>query len=317
MKIFSILVFSIILASCGGGSQPATSDGNDGEDDISASIVKVGIYPGDKRIQAFEVETNLQLDHVLLFQPVSKIDYSKVIPFLDAGYDVILNIEFFDNYANLKDIASGKYDTNLLHLAESIKRDGRTIWLRPLHEFNGDWYNWGAFYGEGQDIKDFKAAWIHVVTFFREREVPVKFQFNYNRRNGKDMPNPFSDWWVGDEYVDMVVITSYNRAYTSEFHQYWRTFSEEFSPAYEQVVKLTGKPIGIAEMSSTSYGGDKPKWIDDAFKDIAQKYPRVEQVTWFLYNRPVGSTIWDWGINTQAERDAFSNGVLLLQKTER
>jgi hypothetical protein len=115
----------------------------------------------------------------------------------------------------------------------------------------------------------------------------------------------------------MAVITTYNRAYTDEWHQYWRTFAEEFDNAYDQVTSLTEKPIGIAEVSSTSYGGDKPQWIIDAFNSIAYDYPRVQQVSWFLTNKLVSGVLWDWDLNTQQEKDAFVQGMQLINTIRR
>jgi endoglucanase len=282
-----------------------------------SEFVQVGIYPsGGVNIWDYENELNVKFDHILQYQKVKNIDYTKIVRFLDLNYDVVLNLEFQDTYANLQDITNGVYDSYLISLAHDIKADGRTIWLRPLHEFNGNWYNWGTLYS-GNSIDDFVPAWKHVVQLFRDQDAPVKFQLNYNRYNGKGDTTSFSAFWPGDDYVDMVVITSYNRAYTDEWHQYWSTFSEDFENAYNQVVSLTNKQIGIAEMSSTSYGGDKPQWIINAFNSIAYDYPQVQQVTWFLTNRPVSDLIWDWDLNTQEEKDAFIQGMEIIDNIRR
>ncbi|MCK5628851.1 hypothetical protein KAI12_05225, partial [Candidatus Bathyarchaeota archaeon] len=187
--------------------------------------VNVGVYPGGQEVWDYEEELDVNFSHVLRFQNVKMLNYSEVIEYLDLGYEVILNVEFMDNYANLDAVAEGVYDDYLVALAEEIKADGRTVWLRPLHEFNGNWYNWGVFYS-GNEKEDFVPAWRHVVDLFRSLEAPVLFQLNYNRYNGRLDPTSFSELWPGDEWLDMVVITSYNRAYTDQWHQFWRTFTE-------------------------------------------------------------------------------------------
>lgn len=279
--------------------------------------VKVGICPpSNKAIWVYEDELNVEFDHILQFQSVKSLNYSKIIPYLDRGYDVILNVEFQDSYANLKQIAAGAYDGYLTNLANAIKADGRTVWLRPLHEFNGDWYNWGTLYA-GNTIADFVPAWKHVVQLFRDNDVPVQFQLNYNANNGKNDKTPFSAFYPGDEWVDMVVITCYNRADTDQYPRPWRSFAENFEAPYNQVVALTSKPIGVAETSSTSYSGNKSQWILDTFNSIAYNYPRVEQVTWFLVNKTVNGYVRDWDLNTQAEKDAFTQGMTTLQSVRR
>jgi len=258
-----------------------------------------------------EVATGVNFDHVLLFQNVQSLDFSKIKPYLDANKQVILNIEFVDNHANLAEIAGGNYDKYLKPFADTLKKDGRTIWIRPLHEFNGDWYNWSVYY-PGNKTQDFIPAYKHVVSVFRDDRAKAKFQLNYNRSNsGSAMTTPFRDFYPGDAWVDMVVITNYNRAYTDSMHQYWHSFAEDFMPAYDQVVKLTKKPIGVAEMSTTSYGNSKPQWILNTFRALRDQFPQVQQITWFAYNRPVKTSLWDWDLNTLADRQAFRDGVTL------
>ncbi len=261
----------------------------------------------------------VRFNHVLLYQDIRSINYNVVRSYLDKGYDVILNVTFFDDHANLKDIRDGAYDKYLVDLAEEIKKDGRPIWLRTLHEFNGHWYNWAVLY-RGNSREDFIPAWRHIVTIFRERQAPVKVQINYNRLNGYDKirkvndTTPFIDLYPGDDWVDMVVITTYNRAYTDPYHQYWRDFNDEFENAYDQVLAMTDRPVGIAEMGTTSYGGDKPTWIVDAFIYIKHKYTKISQVTWFLYNRPEQGVVWDWDLNSEKDVEAFREGILILEK---
>jgi mannan endo-1,4-beta-mannosidase len=276
--------------------------------DLETEIL-VGIYPSDgESIWSYEAELGVEFDHILQYQSVTQLDFLDIKPFLDLGYDVILTIEFDESYANLRDIASGEYDSYLTDFAETLKDDGRMIWLRPLHEFNGNWYSWSVFY-EGNSITDFVPAWRHVVQIFRDHDAPVKFQLNYNRINGLDNPTAFNDFYPGDEWVDLVSITSFNRAYTDEWHQFWHSFTEDFDNAYNQITAITEKPIGVAETSSTSIKGDKSQWIIDAFNSIANNYTKVQQVSWFLQNKVINGALCDWDLNTPEEKQAFTKGM--------
>lgn len=276
--------------------------------------IAVGVYPGGKAVWEYESELGVKFNHVLQFQSVKQLNYAQIVPFLDRGYDIILNIEFQDSFANLKQIAAGYYDSYLIALAKAIKNDGRTIWLRPLHEFNGDWYNWGTLY-IGNTIADFIPAWRHVVQVFRDQGAPVKFQLNYNRSNGKDNPTAFSAFYPGDEWVDMVLVTCYNRAGTDQWSppSSWREFRDVFKTPYDKICALTSKPIGLAETSSTTYGGDKVQWILNAFKAFANDFPRLSQVTWLLKNKTVNGILRNWDLNSEAEKDAFTRGMAVLR----
>lgn len=275
--------------------------------------VTVGVYPGGKSIWNYESDLRVKLNHVLQFQNVKQINYTKIVQFLDRGYDVILNVEFTDTFANLHSIREGAYDQYLISLCNSIRADGRTIWIRTLHEFNGNWYNWGVLY-PGNSIEDFIPAWQHIVQVFRDQNAPVKFQLDYNRLNGKNDATPFSAFWPGDEWVDMAVITCYNRAGTDQWHptSSWQEFKDLFTDPYNQVCALTSKPIGIAETGSTTYGGDKPQWIIDTFNSVAEDFPRVTQVTWFLLNKVVNGVTWNWDLNNSEEKDSFRRGLTVL-----
>jgi hypothetical protein len=277
--------------------------------------VAVGVYPGGKSVWSYESDLGIKLNHVLQFQNVKQLNYTKVVQFLDRGYDVILNVEFLDSFANLRSISQGLYDSYLIALCNAIKKDGRTIWIRTLHEFNGDWYNWGVLY-PGNSLADFVPAWQHVVQVFRDQNAPVKFQLDYNRINGKNDNTPFSSFWPGDSWVDMAVITCYNRAGTDQYHpaSSWQEFKDLFTAAYNQVCALTSKPVGVAEMATTTYGGDKPQWIINTFNSIAKDFPRVTQVTWFLLNKVVGGVTWNWDLNNSEEKDSFRRGVAILAK---
>ena len=100
------------------------------------------------------------------------------------------------------------------------------------------------------------------------------------------------DFYPGDSYVDMNVITTYNRDGTDKYHTSWETFRGNFTDAYTQVKDMSSRPIGIAEMSSTSYGGDKAQWITDAFAAIASTdFKRVVEVTWFDENKTVDGVL--------------------------
>jgi beta-mannanase len=284
--------------------------------EYEAERIQIGIYPSDgESIWKYEEQLDVRLDYILQYQKVTNLNHTDIKPFLDRGYDVILAIEFTDSYANLHDIAQGKYDTYLNEFAETLKNDGRMIWLRPLHEFNADWYNWGTFYN-GNNITDFKPAWQHIVQVFRNHNAPVKFQLNYNRIS-TNASTTFSAFWPGDEWVDLVSITSFNRAYTDQSHQYWHSFAEDFDNAYQQVTALTQKPIGVAETSSTSYNGSKPQWIVDAFNSIAYNYTRIQQVSWFLENKVINSVMHDWDLNTPEEKQAFTQGMDVIRRIIR
>jgi hypothetical protein len=58
----------------------------------------------------------------------------------------------------------------------------------------------------------------------------------------------------------------------------------------QQITKLTNKTIVISESSTVSgFDVNKQTWYANAWHSIAVDFPRVAQVTWFLYNKNVST----------------------------
>jgi hypothetical protein len=284
---------------------------------FNAHVISLGLYPGGCSVEEYERRLDVKFNHLLMFQNINRLNYLKVKQELDKGYTVVLTITFRESYANLRDVRDGVYDDRLVDLIDQIKDDGREIWIRPLHEFNGDWDSWDVYY-PGNSPDDFIPAWRHIVALFREKNAPVKFEIDYNRINARGNTTPFREFYPGDDWVDMVVISCYNRAFTDRAHNHWRSFKEQFEEAYEQVTRMTDKPVGVAEMGTVSNGGDKPQWIIDAFTSIYYDFPRVREVNWFLNNKTFNDTVCDWDLNTPEEIAAFRKAIqILLNGTER
>jgi endoglucanase len=113
-----------------------------------------------------------------------------------------------------------------------------------------------------------------------------------------------SDDWPGDEYVDWVAADGYN------FGAYrcmgWQSFSSIFGQTYDELTRLTAKPLMIGETASnedesTGVGctvrpGDKPGWITQGFlTDLPKLFPRFRAVVWFDINKET-----DWRVNSSA-----------------
>lgn len=292
--------------------------------------LEVGLHPGDLNgtitngIYGYESTLGITFDHVLVFQGINDLDYSEISDYLDGGHDVVLNLEFIDSVANLEKIVDGNYDAQLDNFLAEIASDGRgdQISIRTLHEFNGNWYNWSVFYEventastEVDAIANFKAAWIYLADKFRDPvtgDPDIRFQLNYNYDSISGYPSvTFEDFYPGDSYVDLVVVTCYNRSALglNPSNQPWKEFFENFENPYRQIISFTDLPIGIAETSSSSYGGDKAKWLTDAWNSMAFDYPRLQRVDWFLENKLFpGENLRDWDLNAADQIKAFADG---------
>ncbi|KAG5192096.1 hypothetical protein JKP88DRAFT_251072 [Tribonema minus] len=108
-----------------------------------------------------------------------------------------------------------------------------------------------------------------------------------------------------------ICVSAYNFAGTSQWHASFESFHDVLADTYKQIVDFTGggKPLCIAEMSSTSYGGDKSRWIRDAWNTLAYTFTKVTTINWFLERQSDKSPPLDWDLDTQGQIDAWVSGL--------
>jgi hypothetical protein len=233
-----------------------------------------------------------------------------------AGAVPLVTLEFWDpangvdqpsfSYAK---ISGGSFDTYLHSYAKAAKAFGSAVWLRPLHEMNGNWYPWGGTVN-GNTPAGFVAAWRHIHDIFvAEGATNVSFVWCPNADSVPDTAaNSVSAYWPGDAYVDYAGIDGYNFGGSS-----WRSFSSIFSAAYAKVTSLSSKPVIVGEIGCSTAGGDKAAWITDMFKVIPSSFPRIAGVSWFDADK--GN---DWRIESDsASLAAFSAGAAAWQADPR
>ena len=181
----------------------------------------------------------------------------------------------------LSRISDGAYDGYIRRWARAVGAYGRTIYLRPMHEMNGDWYPWGGTVDRNSP-QEYVAAWRRIWRIFeQERATNVRWVWSPNHEDVPATPgNAFERYYPGDRYVDVLALDGYN--WGGAFPQYggWRTFDAIFGCAYERIARLGTQPIWIAETASASEGGDKAAWVEDMFT-AATRYPRLQAVVWF------------------------------------
>ncbi|RJQ53047.1 MAG: hypothetical protein C4521_09125 [Actinobacteria bacterium] len=205
----------------------------------------------------------------------------------------------------LKKIAAGDFDAKLAAFADKARVFGRTIWLRPLHEMNGNWYPWCGT-ANGNAPADFVPAWRRIRGIFTSRGAAnVRFVWCPNAESVPNLSsNSIESYWPGDAYVDYIALDGYNFG-TSASWSSWRSFSEVFGPAYSTVTGLTTKPLFIAETACAPMGGDKAAWIADMFLDVPARFPRITGICWFNENHYP-----DWRVESSAgSLSAFRQGL--------
>ncbi len=302
-KLLSILVATILLL--GLTLFPMTESNAETELKVGAWL---GDQPTDDGIKAFNKLQDRDLDIVHMFMDWStNFDSDFVRRRTNAVYanNAILLLTWESWEYNTVQIMNGNADSYIKKMAQDMRSYGKEIWLRPLHEANGDWYPWAIGYESGINTNStYIAAFRRIVDIFRsEGANNVKWIFNVNCNNVG--PNTsFTGIYPGDNYVDYNSIDGYNWGTTQSWGSTWQSFDEIFLAAYNSL-KNYNKPIFIAEWASAEIGGNKAQWITDSFNRINSSYDKIFAQVWFSHNKET-----DWRINSsEAALNAYKNAI--------
>lgn len=280
---------------------------------IGAWVGGAGSYPQPTadNIQAFETLQGSHIDFVSLFALFDINTWSWVEPYAETARknESTLIITWMPNGYSAHDITDGMADLYIRHFAQDVKKYGWEIWLRPLHEANGDWYDWGTGKtGEINTEESVVEAFRHIVKIFREESVKnVKWVWTTNSSNVGENTS-FTGTYPGDDYVDFISIDGYNWG-NKKCWSRWKSFSQVFKKSYDALAGID-KPLFIAETSCTESGGNKAEWIADMFKVLPEQFPRIFGLMWFSQSKSFEA---DWALNTSnAAVDAWKAGLNAL-----
>jgi hypothetical protein len=215
-----------------------------------------------------------------------------------------------DTNFSLSRIIQGCFDDYILFWARRLKPIEGQIFLRPMHEMNGNWYPWCGM-TNGNEPRQFILAWKHLRHLFDDEGLThVKWVWSpYVFSVPDTVENEIQHYYPGDSCVDWIGLDGYNWGVSREW-SHWQTFEEVFEAAYRMVTQLTEKPVMIAETGCAESGGSKAIWISDALASIRENHRRILAVTWFNANKEC-----DWRIeSSQASLSSFKKN---WPKTER
>ena len=175
----------------------------------------------------------------------------------------------------LSAIQRGHFDEYVRRSAGAARRWGRPILLRFAHEMNGDWYPWGRGVA-GNNSYRYRAVWRRLVGIFRNRRATnVEWVWTPNVNTGGD--HPFLDLYPGDRWVDWVGFDGFNWGEGGE----WNSFTEIVDNSYEELARLTDRPMIVAETGSDESGGDKAAWTSSALTREIPRFSRIRAVVFF------------------------------------
>jgi len=193
---------------------------------------------------------------------------------------------------SLEKIASGLYDNYVRTWARALAGVAIPVFLRPLHEMNGNWYPWGGMVN-GNHPAAFPRAWKHLRRLFLQEGAHnvlwVWSPFAHSVPNVAQ--NSLEGYFPGEAEIDWLALDIYNHATQGAC---WHSFTQAFEEPYGRICDLApGKPVMIAEMGCAEAGGDKAAWLREALGALPERFPRVKILVWFQINKEC-----DWRLDS-------------------
>ncbi|HVF78852.1 MAG TPA: glycosyl hydrolase [Solirubrobacteraceae bacterium] len=179
----------------------------------------------------------------------------------------------------LASIAAGAHDAYIASFARGLRDLGTPVYLRPMHEMNGNWYPWAGGVN-ANTTGDFVQAWQRMHRIFAaEGAGNVRWVWSPNNFDASPA-YPMEAFYPGASFVDVLAADGYNWGSTRPQFGGWQTFAQVFQVVYDRLKALGPQPIWMAEVGTAPNGGDKPAWIRDMFTR-AQGMDRLQALVWF------------------------------------
>lgn len=184
------------------------------------------------------------------------------------------------NYS-LSTIIAGDHDSYIRSYARSLKQINGIVYIRLMHEMNGDWYPWAGTVN-GNTPAQYAVAFRHIVDIFREEGADnARWIWSLNNSDSPQWGTAnFRTYYPGDNYIDFAAIDGYNWGVLATWSG-WDWFADVFDDPYRAITGITQKPIIITEVGSSEDGGSKADWITNAFEKLGSDYPRITAIIWF------------------------------------
>jgi beta-mannanase len=204
---------------------------------------------------------------------------------------------------SLESILSPRYVGYITTWAGQLRSYGHTVYLRPMHEMNGNWYPWsGGVNGNSASL--YRRAWRHIHEIFDDAgATEVRWVWSPYAQDIRSADR-FEAYFPDASDVDVLALDGYNWGTCRPEYGGWRSFDRIFRSHYERIAKLADRPVWIAETASTSRGGDKAAWVTDMFEALKRNYPKVAAVIWFDADKEC-----DWSLDATAALGAVRAGL--------
>lgn len=276
-----------------------------------------GMTSDPTRLSAFEAQIGRRTDIASYYWGFGDVFPGAVErDFADGGRRRVL-VSWDMGPTRFAEWSAGRHDAYLAQIAAAARAYPYPLFVRPWPEMNGDWQDFQpTASGErryGGTYAEFKAAWRHVVDYFRARGVTnLRWVFNPTADTYAGT-TPVSKIWPGSAYVDVLGLDGFNWGADASWGR-WLTFDQIFASQYRRLTALhASAPVWICEVASKEPSKDdgapvdtahsKATWIRETL--ASRSFPRVTALVWFQAAKER-----DWRLDSSDESLAAFRAVV-------
>lgn len=232
------------------------------------------IVPGGMSIVSFYQAWGDGETHAFPDNALHNMHKAQLIPMItwEPWLSAFVNQNGKEPKSSLALITSGAFDSYIRAWARGAVRHGKPILLRLAHESTNPQYPWASAYGN--TMQDYKAFWKHVRAIFQsEGAQNVAFVWTPYGLNEQE-------YYPGDDLVDWIGLDLFNYG----GHSVQGTWMDFYSLAklYVDQYRTLGKHLMLAEVATSSAGGNKADWIRDMLRSLCnQELPELRAIVFF------------------------------------
>ncbi|MBT5954216.1 hypothetical protein HOG98_05795 [bacterium] len=206
----------------------------------------------------------------------------------------------------LKAIIKGDWDEYIKEWAVQVAKLEYPIFIDFAPNFNNQDIPWSVFQNYKRP-KSYKNAYRRVVDIFREEgAINAIWVWSYSNQNSPETRwnNP-NKAYPGDDYVDWIGVTGYNRGDINNHH--WESFEDLFKQGVKQAkLRYSSKPVMISEVGTVKNGGDKSEWFSSIPLYLNSTLKDVKCIIYADYS----DDIYNWKIDSTPSAELAFNTLI-------
>lgn len=187
------------------------------------------------------------------------------------------------------EVARGDADADIVSWAARVgawldRGEGRSLLIAPMQEMNGNWVPYGM------DPGNYRIAFrrfVDIARYYGLDETRVRWVF---APNGWSVP-PYTmdDYYPGDDVVDVVGLSAYNFGSLVDF---WTPVAWAITAALDELQTFApDKPYILAQVGSSTAGGDRDAWLREMFR-VSVRHPNVVGLVYFNFDKETDWKVW-------------------------